>query len=314
MTPQINGAIVSITTDDTDFVLKGRPLIELDKTDFKIALKQAEAELGNAVREVEALFELVRQLDAQIIQKKARFIQCAQDFEHRKALIEEGAVSLEDLEHAIAYLEEAFGDLIATEHAYISAIAQIENTTVETHPKVEYAKGIFRQAYVDLNRCSLLAPVTGIIAQRRIRVGQQVMISEPLLAIIPMDQIWIDANFKEIQLSKMRIGQPVHVRTDLWGSDVPFEGTVVGIGAGTGSVFSVLPPQNATGNWIKIVQRIPVRIALKPEEIRLHPLRLGMSVETTVDIHNTTLREIPQERPQIPLYETDTISHQEQGV
>lgn len=314
LTPQVSGVVTAITADDTDYVVKGRILVELDKTDATIALDKASADLGNAIRDVVALFEKVEQLRADIARNKAIFIRSAQDFEHRQGLIEEGAVSTEDLEHAAAALQASYADLVSTEHQYISAVAQIENTTVETHPKVLFAKEKLKEAYVNLNRCTILSPVTGLIAQRNVQVGKQVKISEPMLAIIPLDQVWVDANFKEVQLSKMRIGQPVEVYADLWGSSVPFHGTVIGIGGGTGSVFSVLPPQNATGNWIKIVQRIPVRIGLPPEEVKNNPLRLGMSMEVTVDIRNTELSEIPPTKPASPIYETDVLSHQEHGV
>jgi membrane fusion protein, multidrug efflux system len=314
LTPQVPGIVTSISADNTDYVVKGRVLVELDRTDATIALGKSSSELGNAVREVIALFEKVQELQADISKKKAIFVRCAQDFEHRQALIDEGAVSIEDLEHATADLQAAFADLVSTEHQYISAVAQVENTTVETHPKVVHAKEILKEAYVNLNRCTILSPVNGIVAQRNVQVGKQVRISEPMLAIIPLDQVWVDANFKEVQLSSMRIGQSVAVYADLWGSDFPFHGTVIGIGGGTGSVFSVLPPQNATGNWIKIVQRIPVRIGLNPEEVKRNPLRLGMSMEVTVDVHDTELKEIPLERPEKPIYQTDVLNHQEEGV
>ncbi|MBS0654105.1 MAG: efflux RND transporter periplasmic adaptor subunit, partial [Verrucomicrobia bacterium] len=314
LTPQVPGIVTSITADDTDYVMKGRVLVELDRTDAKIALEKTAADLGNAIRDVIAMFEKVEELRADIARNKAIFIRSAQDFEHRQGLIEEGAVSTEDLEHAAAALQASYADLVSTEHQYISAIAQIENTSVETHPKVQYAKEKLKEAYVNLNRCTILSPVTGLIAQRNVQVGKQVKVSEPMLAIIPLDQVWVDANFKEVQLSQMRIGQPVEVFADLWGSDVLFHGKVIGIGGGTGSVFSVLPPQNATGNWIKIVQRIPVRIGLLPEEVKNNPLRLGMSMDVTVDIRNTQLSEIPPTKPTLPIYETDVLSHQEYGV
>ncbi len=314
LTPQVPGIVNAITADNTDYVVKGRVLVDLDRTDAQIALDKSIAELGNTVREVVEMFERVEELQAKIAMKKAVFVKKAQDFEHRQGLIEQGAVSTEDYQHAVADLQEAFADLLLTEHEFIAAVAQVENTSVETHPKVIQAQEMLKTAYVNLNRCTILSPVTGIIAQRNVQVGKQVITGEPMLAIIPLDQMWIEANFKEVQLSKMRIGQPVEVEVDLWGSSVPFHGTVIGIGAGTGSVFSVLPPQNATGNWIKIVQRIPVRIGLNPEEIKNHPLRLGLSTEVTVDIHDTELVEIPPVKPEKAIYETDVLSHQEIGV
>lgn len=314
LTPQVAGIVTGITADDTDFVLQGRPLVYLDTTDAEIELQFQMAQLNLAVREVIHLFELVEELKAELFLKEAIVIRAEQDFQHRAALVDEGGVSLEDFEHAVAELDVAWADLERTEHAYYSAVAQVRNTTVLTHPKVTTAQERLKKAFVDRKRCTLLSPVTGIVAQRNAQVGQQVRVGEPLLAVIPLNEMWVDANFKETQLSHMRIGQSVEVYSDLWGSGIPFHGTVVGIGAGTGSIFSVLPPQNATGNWIKIVQRIPVRIALLPEEIRRYPLRLGMSMETTVDVKEDRLLEIPRERPEEFLYYTDVFSSQEEGV
>ena len=200
LTPQVPGIVTAISADNTDYVVKGRVLVQFDKTDATIALEKASADLGNTVREVIALFEKVDELQAEISKKKAVFVRCAQDFEHRQALIEEGAVSTEDLQHATAYLQESFADLLQTEHQCIAAIAQVENTTVETHPRVESAKEQLKEAYINLNRCTILSPVTGLIAQRNVQVGKQVRIGEPMLAVIPLDQMWVEANFKEVQL------------------------------------------------------------------------------------------------------------------
>lgn len=314
LTPQVPGIVTSITADNTDLIAQGRPLVFLDPTDAQIALDASIAALNNTVREVIQLFETVQELEAQLKIKEAVWIRAEQDFAHREAVVQEGGVSLEDFEHAIAELDAAMADVERTEHAYLGALAQVKNTTVTTHPRVTEAIEQVKMAYIQRRRCTLLAPVTGLVAQRNVQVGQQVSIGEPLLAVIPLNQMWVDANFKETQLKSVRIGQPVHVRSDLWGSGVLLHGKVVGIGAGTGSIFSVLPPQNATGNWIKIVQRIPVRIGLLPQEIERHPLRLGMSMEVTVDIREDYLAEIPPERPEGSLYETPVFSHQEVGV
>lgn len=314
VTPQIPGIVTTITTDNTHFVEKGRVLITLDRTDPKIALDKAIFTLANAVRDVVLLNEQAQQLSAQLPGAKAEFIKAAQDYEHRKHLVKEGGVSLEDFQHAQAYLESAYSTFVSLEHQALGAFALIENTTVETHPIVEEAKAKLRDAYVNYQRCSIEAPVSGLVAQRTVQVGEWVEPGRPLLSIIPLDQMWIDANYKEIQLSKVRIGQPAKVKTDLYGGSILFKGTVVGIAGGTGSIFSVLPPQNATGNWIKIVQRLPVRIQLDPEEIIKFPLRLGLSVETTIDLHDTQIPMIPSSLPQEALYSTDVFENQEEGV
>lgn len=314
LTPQVPGIVESFSVLNADFVPQGRILVELDKTDARIALEKAIADLGSAVRDVMGMFEKAKQYAAMIEMKKAEFVKAAQDYEHRKNLIEEGGVSLEDFEHAEAALKASFADLVATEYQYIAAVAQVENTTLETHPLVEQMKARVRDAFVTLQRCTIKAPVTGIVAQRTVQVGEWVAAGQPLMAIVPLDQMWVNANYKEVQLSKMRIGQPVRIISDIYGSSVVFKGKVAGIGGGTGSVFSVLPPQNATGNWIKIVQRIPVRIILDQEQIRQHPLRLGLSMDVTVDIHDTDKPYVPEIRPDEPLFTTDVFTYQEEGA
>lgn len=314
VTPLVPGIVISLTALDTDFVEEGRILVELDKTDARISLESSIAELGNAVRHVQELFENVNTLHASIAMKKALFVRAAQDYERRIALIEEGAVSIEDLEHSAAEVHATFADLVATEHSYIAAIAQVEGTTVFDHPMVEQGKDKLRNAYVFLQRCTITAPATGIVAQRTVQVGEYVQQGQPLLSIVPLDQMWITSNYKEVQLEKMRIGQSVKVRTDIYGGTVIFAGKIVGIGGGTGSVFSVLPPQNATGNWIKIVQRIPVKIDISQDMLKKHPLRLGLSVETTVDLHHIDLPMVPEQKPDQPIYETDVFVLQEEGA
>ncbi|HEY2810952.1 MAG TPA: efflux RND transporter periplasmic adaptor subunit [Rhabdochlamydiaceae bacterium] len=314
VTPQVPGIVTSFTALSTDFVTKGRILVALDKTDAWIALDQSKAQLANAVREVERMFEDVHALYAAISMKKALFVRAAQDYERRMALIEEGAVSREDFEHAAADVQAAYADLVSTEHSFIAALAQIDGTTPYTHPLVEKAKDQLRDAFVFLQRCTIIAPVTGIVAQRSVQVGEHVKKGQPLLAIVPLDQMWVIANFKEVQLGKMRIGQSVKVTSDIYGGRVVFDGTVVGIGGGTGAVFSVLPPQNATGNWIKIVQRIPVKIDVPADMLAKYPLRLGLSMEATVNLYAVDLPMVPSPKPPEPLYSTDVFARQEEGA
>lgn len=314
VTPRISGTVVSISADDTDYVEQGRILIELDRTDALIALEKTIANLGQSVRQVTALLETTKQIKALIGVKKALFIQASQDYERRECLIDTLAVSLEDFEHSIAAVNSSFADLVSTEHYYLSLVAQVANTTIEEHPLVEEAKQLLRQAFLTLQRCTLFSPVEGLVARRNIQVGEQINPAQPLMAIVPLNQIWVDANYKETQLRNVRIGQPAKVHCDLYGRDVDFEGIVGGIAGGTGSVFSLLPPQNATGNWIKIVQRLPVRIYLNPEQIKKYPLRLGLSMETTVNIHQENLPVVPTKKPALPIYSTDIFYAQQKGV
>ncbi len=313
LTPQVSGIVESFSVLNADFVPQGRILIELDKTDARISLDKAIASLGNSVRDVMKMFEQVKQDEAMIEAQKAEFIKAAQDYEHRKGLVEEGGVSLEDFEHAEARLKSSFASLIAIEHQYIAALSQVENTTIQTHPKVESAKNLVREAFVFYQRCTIKAPVTGIITVSRVQVGERVHAGQSLMAIVPLDQMWVNANYKEVQLSKMRVGQSVEITSDMYGRDIVYKGKVAGIGGGTGSVFSVIPPQNATGNWIKIVQRIPVRIILDQDQVQEHPLRLGLSMNVTVDIHDLEMPKLPAIRPDRPLFETNVFATQEEG-
>lgn len=314
ITPQIPGIVVSINTDNTQIVPKGRVIIELDKTDYTISLELNKAKLAEMVREVAALFDKVEELGASVEVQKAELFRTQEDFEHRKNLLDSGGVSLEDFQHAEAALAASIASLAMTEAQLLGAIAQVENTTIETHPRVNEAKENLKEAWVNLQRCTIEAPVTGLVAQRTVQVGQQIQEGDPLLAIVPLEQMWVDANYKEVQLTDVRIGQPVLMTADLYGSSVKFHGTVIGIPGGTGSVFSVLPPQNATGNWIKIVQRLPVRVSLNPQEISQYPMRLGLSMEVTVDLHNTKGLMVPEAPPPHPLYTTDIYSKQIYGV
>ncbi len=299
---QIHGTISSIYTDNTQIVEEEQLLIELDPTDAKIALAAAEAELGQTLRHVTKLFAEVEEYKAQIDIKKAELKQAMQDFEHRRGLIGEGAVSLEDFEHSENSLSAALAALIFAEYRYKAALAQVKNTTVLTHPLVKKAEETLEAAWVNLKRCQILSPARGIIAKRRAQVGETIDPQTPLLSIVPLDQIWAEANFKEKQLRNVRLGQPVKVTADFYGSRVIFNGTVVGFEAGTGSVFSVLPPQNATGNWIKIVQRLPVRISLPLEQITRYPLRLGLSLEAVIDTHDLLGKVLPDVKPENKLY------------
>ncbi len=314
LTPQIPGIVVSINADETDIVEKNQLIVELDPTDFAIAYEQKKAELAEALRNAISWFERVGELKAELEVQKAVLWKSALDYEHRKNLVQQGGVSKEDFEHSEADLRAAFASLIDIEHSLIAAIAQVERTTVVTHPSVEVAQEQLKEAYVQLNRCKIYAPVTGMIAQRNVQVGERVEAAGNLLAIVPLDQIWVYANYKETQLTKMKIGQPVKMTADIYGSSVVYQGKVIGIAAGTGSVFSIIPPQNATGNWIKIVQRLPVRITLDPEQIIEHPLRLGLSMEVTVDLHNTQGSSLPHLKSPAPVYATDIWDEQLKGA
>jgi membrane fusion protein (multidrug efflux system) len=312
--PQIHGTISSIYADNTQLVEEGQLLIELDPTDALIELKSAEAELGQTLRYVVKLFAEVEEYRAQIDIKKAKLKQAMQDFEHRQGLIKEGGVSIEDFEHSENSLSAAVADLIFAEYRYKASLAQVDNTTVLTHPLVKKAQDLLEAAWVNLKRCRILSPAKGIIAKRVAQVGERVGPQSDLLAVIPLDQIWVEANFKERELRNVRLGQPVRVTADFYGDDVIFNGKVVGFEGGTGSVFSVLPPQNATGNWIKIVQRLPVRISLPIEQITHYPLRLGLSLHVVIGTHDRLGKVLPQVMSEKKIYSSSVYSQQIEGV
>jgi len=312
ITPLHEGFVTSIHTDDTFLVKKGEPLVELDKTDFLIEFDHAKENLAQVVREVCQKFHQVFVFSSDIEGKKASLIKTAQDFEHRHGVIAASGVSLEDYEHAVAALRESYFALRTTETLYEQALALVQNTSVLDHPLVVAAADRMRDAWVKLYRCTIYAPVDGLAAQRTIQVGMWINSGTPLMSVIPLDQIWVNANFKETQLRHMRIGQRVKVTSDLYGKEVVFHGRIVGLPGVAGNAVSLLPPQNLSGNWIKIVQRLPVRVALEPEELKEHPLRIGLSCEATVDLTDSGPL-VPTSTKGSPLYETNIFQEEETG-
>lgn len=301
ITPQVAGTVLSINADDTDYVKAGQPLVRLDPADAQVALDQAEAQLAQTVREVRTLFgnnsTLKAQIaarDADVSRARADVARAQDDVNRRAPLLATGAVGKEEFNHAKAQFSAARSALAAAESAAQAAREQLasnqsltDNTTVEQHPNVQRAAAKVREAYLALKRSELPAPVDGYVAKRSVQVGQRVQPGAPLMTVVALDQVWVDANFKESQLRKLRIGQPATLVADIYGKKVEYRGTVAGLGAGTGSAFALLPAQNATGNWIKVVQRVPVRITLDSNELQAHPLRVGLSMEATIDVNKT---------------------------
>ncbi len=313
ITPLKEGFVKAIHTDDTFLVEEGQLLIELDETDALIALDQAKENLAKVVREVCQIFYQVFAYQAEIEVKKAEYIRTAQDYEHRKKVLDVGGVSLENYEHAEAFLRGAFYSLIMTETLYEKSLAMVQATSIKSHPLVLSAADNLRNAFVQLYRTKIYAPAEGLCAQRTIQVGMWVKQGEPLLSVIPLNQIWVNANFKETQLKRVKMGQKVRVFSDLYGDDVVFHGIIQGIPGGAGNTFSLLPPQNLSGNWIKIVQRLPVRVALDLEELKKHPLRLGLSMEAYVDLHDQKGTLVPTSTIGSPTYKTSIFNQEEAG-
>ena len=297
VTPQVAGTVIAINADDTDLVRQGQDLVVLDPSDARVALDQAEAQLAQTVREVRTVYANNGTLSANIqtrqadsIRARSALVRAQDDYQRRAALVAGGAVSKEELQHMQTELDGAKSALAAADANVQAAREQLasnqvstDGTSVAQHPNVLRAAARVREAYLALERGTLPAPVSGQVAKRGVQLGQRVAPGTPLMAIVPLDQLWVDANFKEVQLRKMRIGQPVTLEADLYGGKVEYQGRIVGLSAGTGSAFSLLPAQNATGNWIKVVQRVPVRIEFDAKELAEHPLRIGLSVVAKID-------------------------------
>ena len=297
LTPQVGGTVVAINADDTDHVKAGQLLVKLDPADAQVALDQAEAQLAQTVREVRTLYANNGTLKAQIALREAdlaraqsEVARAQDDVARRSPLLASGAVGKEEFSHATAQLAAARSSAAAAESALAAAREQLganqvltEGTSVEQHPNVQRAAARVREAYLALKRADLLAPVDGYVAKRSVQLGQRVQAGAPLLSVISLNQLWIEANFKESQLRNLRIGQPVELLADVYGKKTVYHGRVEGLGAGTGAAFALLPAQNATGNWIKVVQRVPVRIQLDRQEMAQRPLRVGLSMTATID-------------------------------
>jgi membrane fusion protein, multidrug efflux system len=314
VTPQIDGIVTMILVDNTQLVEVGQPLVELDRHDYEIAFEGSKADLAQTVRDVVGMFFKVEELQAKTEVNRANLARATLDYEHRLQLVDDGSVSREEFEHRETTLSAAFAALVEVEKELAGAQAQVENTTVFTHPKVEQAKAMLRKNFLSLHRCCVRAPTRGIITQRKAQVGQWVQAMDPLMALVPIDQMWVDANFREVSLKYMRIGQPVTLISDMYGRGVKYHGKIVGLNPGTGSVFSVLPPQNATGNWIKIIQRIPVKISFTPRELKDHPLVLGLSMTAHVSTRDRTGLQLPLQSPVEPVYVSPVYTDELAGV
>lgn len=310
ITPLVTGTVTSIGADDGDLVHAGQVLLQFDPADSQVALQSAQANLARTVRQVRGLYSNVDSLKAQLQTRQAELRKAQQDFNRRKVLAESGAIAGEELSHARDDLSVAQAAVNSARQQLSTSAALVDDTVVASHPEVMAAAADLRQAYLAHARTTLVAPVTGYVAKRSVQLGQRLQPGTATMAVIPLDQVWIDANFKETQLRQMRIGQPVEITADLYGSDVSYSGTVDSLGAGTGSAFALLPAQNATGNWIKIVQRVPVRIHLNPDQLKDHPLRIGLSTVVDVDLHDQSGPALAQQPAQQASYTTDVYDRQ----
>ena len=300
--------VVALYADNTQTVRRGQLLIQFDPVRPQAAFDAAKADLARAVRGTRTNFSKVDQYRAQVNAARVALDQAQEDYRRRQTAGD--SVSREELNHARDAVTGAEANLKAAQSGLAQAQAAVQGTNVSNNPDVLAAIAQLRSAAITLSHMKLYAPVDGVVAQRTVQVGQQVAAGTPLMAVVPLDSVWIDANFKEGQLEDMRIGQPVTVTADIYGGSVTYHGKVLGLGAGSGSAFALLPPQNASGNWIKIVQRVPVRIALDPAELRQHPLRLGLSSNVEVSLHNQNGPMLAQQSPTAPLLNTDVYDKQ----
>ena len=301
ITSEVPGTVISLTADDTQDVLREQVLLQLDPADAQIAMSNADARLAGAVREVRTRFATAEQLRAQIAEREIELKRAQDDYGRRSNLLLDGAVSSEELSHTQDNIAQMRASLIEAREQLKATTVQIDGTSVETHPQVLAAEAAVRDAALALRRTQISAPVAGVVARRSVQVGQRVAPGTPLMAVVPLDDVWVDANFKEVQLKDMRVGQPVEVRSDVYGRSVKYHGKLVGLSAGSGSAFALLPAQNASGNWIKIVQRVPVRVALDPRELKSHPLRVGLSTTVSVDIRDTSGALIATQVRSVPI-------------
>ena len=311
ITPQIPGTVVTIGADDGDLVKQGDVLVKLDKANADVALASAKANLAATVRKVRGLYSAVSGAEASVAVQKVAVQKAQADYDRRVALAKTGAISAEELSHVRDALTAAQSALITSEQQLQTNKVLVDDTVVASHPDVQAAAAQLRSAYLDDLRTTIVAPVTGYVAMRSVQLGQRIAPGAPLMAVVPLHQVWIDANFKETQLTHMRIGQSVEITSDVYGSAVKYDGKVESLGIGTGSAFSLLPAQNATGNWIKIVQRIPARVVFAdPAQLDKHPLRIGMSLDVEVNLHDQNGPMLAQQPPAQPAFSTDVYEQQ----
>ena len=302
LTSQIAGSVREIHADETQLVEAGAEIVKLDTVDSEVALSKAEAQLGATVRQLREQYAGVGQYEALVQQRKLGLQKAEEDLARRAPLAADHTLSAEEVTHARQAVADAKAALDIASKQEMAARARLAGVDLGKHPDVLAAREAWVQAWLTLRRTSIPAPVAGYIAKRSAQVGIHVEPGMPLLSIVPLTQLWVDANFKEAELRNIRIGQPVTIEADIYGGKVEYHGKVAGLSAGTGSAFSLLPAQNATGNWVKVVQRLPVRITLDAQELAKHPLRIGLSTLVTVDTHRRDGSMLGTPMPAAPAY------------
>ena len=290
---QVGGTVTALGADDNQPVKAGQTLVSLDHSDAAVALADAGAQLGLAVRQVREQQSAVDESQAVVAQRRTDLQRAQDDLARRTQLAGTDSIAAEDLQHAKQSVAAAQDALAVAEKTLAKTRTSVAGVTLKQNPSVLRARAAYVQAALATQRNDVQAPTDGVVARRSVQVGQHVAPGAALLAVVPLQGAWIDANFKEPQLRHIQVGQPAIVGTDLYGGHVQYHGVVASIAAGSGGAFSLLPPQNATGNWIKVVQRVPVRIALDPKELAAHPLRVGLSTDVTIDTHSRSDEQKP---------------------
>ncbi|MDC9595140.1 multidrug efflux MFS transporter periplasmic adaptor subunit EmrA [Xenorhabdus sp. IM139775] len=305
---QTHGSVKNIYVDNTDFVQQGDLLLTLDSTDAENAFEKSKHALAQAVRETQETILSNPKLLANVELKQLTLDKVKNDLARRERLGKVNVIAVEELEHARKAVDIAKADLKVAIQQHKINQALVMGTPLEKLPNIEKSASNLREAWLSLQRTKIYAPVSGYISRRSVQVGARISQSTPLMIIVPSDQLWVEANFKEVQFTNMRLGQSVKLVSDFYGDSITYQGRIIGMDMGTGSAFSILPAQNATGNWIKVVQRLPVRIELKPEQVALNPLRIGLSMHATVDTRDTEGTTLATKAPQRIIYQTDVLS------
>ena len=311
---QVAGNISKINVDNMDPVQAGDVLLELDDTNAKLSFEQAKSNLANAVRQISQLNYTVKQLKSAVRANEIILAQAQGNLNRRVQLVKDGAIDKESFQHAKEAVELAKANLTTSQNQLEANQALLLDDPLSEQPQIQSAVSNLKQAWLNLERTKIRSPIKGYVARRNAQVGQAVSVGGALMAVVTTDQMWLDANFKETQLTHMRIGQPVEIHFDLYGKDKTFNGKVVGIEMGTGSAFSLLPTQNATGNWIKVVQRVPVRIQLDPQQLIENPLRIGLSATVKVNVSDSQGETLRNQAPTATLYSTNVLQYDESAV
>ena len=305
---QVPGTVVAIAAQNTQLVNAGQVLVQLDPTDAASQLDRAGSALAQSVRQVRQQSATADQYQSLIDSRQRELMRAQVDLERREPLLAEQAIAPEEIRHARDSVELARAALRQALQQSAAAHALVDGTDVAANPVVLQARASYIDAWIAAKRSAILAPVSGYVAERSVQLGQRVAPGQSLMTVVPLHSLWVDANFKEVQLRNLRIGQAATIKSDLYGGDAIFRGHVIGMAAGTGAAFSLLPAQNASGNWIKVVQRVPVRIEIDPSDLKKYPLRVGLSSTVTVDTHERSGNVLAATSSTRPVADTDVYT------